>query len=75
MSPTVSIDRDDCISCGNCESVCPEFFEESAQDGMTEVVPDRRKGADIAAGEAPEELRPCVTAAAEQCPVGIIHVE
>ena len=52
--------NDDCIGCGNCESVCPEVF--TVTDGRSnakEVVPE---GAEAAAEQAKEE-----------CPVSAIE--
>ncbi len=71
----VSIDRDDCISCAVCWSDCPDFFEENPEDGQSQVVETYRTGGDPAQGEAPEELADCVQAAADNCPVEVIHVE
>ena len=33
----VEINRDGCISCGLCESTCPEVFQ-IADDGLAEVI-------------------------------------
>ena len=33
----VSIDRDDCIICGNCWTICPEFFEQNPDDDFSQV--------------------------------------
>ena len=53
---------DDCIACGNCESVCPEVFE--VQDKSTV-----RRDADFSAYEAE------IKEAAESCPVEAIKYE
>ena len=71
----VTIDRDDCISCGLCWDTCPEFFEENTDDGFSQVVEKYRVGGDISEGEAPEELDECVRDSADGCPVEIIHIE
>lgn len=68
-------DRDECIGCGACWTVCPEFFEENLEDGLSQIVAEYRVGGDIAEGRAPERLSECVRDAEEECPVGIIHVE
>lgn len=70
----VNVDRDECISCATCWSICPEFFEENLEDGLCQVVLEYRLGDSIAAGEAPEDMD-CVQEAADLCPVEIIHVE
>jgi ferredoxin len=71
----VSVDRDQCISCGVCWSECPELFEAASDDGMCRITEKYRAGGDIAKGEAPETLRDSAKAAAEGCPVSIISVE
>ncbi len=53
----VTIDRDQCISCGNCYENYPEFFEENADDGFSEIVEKYRIGGSLAEGEAPEKLK------------------
>jgi ferredoxin len=50
---------DECISCGNCEAICPEVFE--VPDKMV-VIAD----ADLAANEAK------ILEAVEACPTGVI---
>lgn len=49
----------ECISCGNCAAVCPEFFElgEKAKAKKPET----------------DDLG-CAKEAAEQCPVNAIHI-
>lgn len=51
-----------CISCGTCESVCPEVFEVKA-------VAEVKEGADLDSHE--EEIKE----AAEICPVSVIKYE
>jgi ferredoxin len=70
----VTIERDQCISCGLCWSDCPELFEEDADDGKSRITEKYRVSGDVAAGEAPETLRENAEAAAGACPVGIIHI-
>ena len=50
---------DSCIACGNCASVCPEFFE-------------IKEKAEAKSSEA-DDLK-CAREAAEQCPVNAIHI-
>jgi len=59
----VTINRDDCISCGVCMSVCPEVFR-FADDGLAEAY-----------GENPENFEDSVTVARDSCPVSIIDIE
>lgn len=60
----VKIDRDGCIACGLCEQTCPEVFA-IAQDGLAEV--HRQPDTD--------ETRAGAAAAADGCPVSVIHTE
>ncbi len=71
----VTIDRDECTSCGLCWDTCPDFFEENPEDGFSQIVEKYRIGGNIGAGEAPEELEDCIKDAADGCPVEIIHIE
>ena len=59
-----SIDRDGCISCGLCPTICPEVFR-MADDGLAEVYVD----------EVPEEVEDSAKEAEESCPVQVISVE
>ncbi len=70
----ISIDRDDCISCGSCWTICPDFFQQNPDDDFSEVVEKYRVGGDNAKGEAPPQLEELVKEAADACPVGIIHM-
>jgi len=70
----VTIDRDECISCAACWTACPEFFEPSPDDGLSQVVEQYRAGGDPSAGAAPGNLDDCVREAAGSCPVEIIHI-
>lgn len=59
----VTIDREDCISCGVCTSTCPEVFQ-FAEDGLASVISDN-----------PEAYKESVTEARDGCPVSIISIE
>jgi ferredoxin len=72
---TVTIDRDECTSCGQCWEVCSDFFEQSSDDDFCQVVEEFRIAGKPGRGEVPEELEAEVKEAAEACPVEIIHVE
>ncbi len=75
MAVKVRIDREECTSCALCWSDCPEVFEEDPKDGWSRIVEKLRIGGDLSRGEAPEPLRGKAQAAADGCPVSIIHVE
>jgi ferredoxin len=57
----VTLDKDTCIGCGVCESLCGEVFK-MADDGKAEVI-------------APETDSSCAEDAASSCPVNAIVVE
>ncbi|KCZ73443.1 ferredoxin [Candidatus Methanoperedens nitroreducens] len=71
----VSIDRDGCISCGNCWTTCPEFFEQNPDDDRSQVIEEYRTEGNMGEGEAPENLEDLVRRAADLCPVQVIHVK
>lgn len=58
------IDRDGCISCGQCAEICPEVFH-MADDGL----------ADVHQNPVPKEAEDGAVAAQEGCPVSVIKVE
>lgn len=59
-----SIDQDNCIACGLCESTCPEVFRMS-DDGPAEVYTD----------PVPEEVKETAEEAKDACPVEVITIE
>lgn len=64
MSMKASIDRDGCISCGLCESICPQVFR-MAEDGLAEVCVDT----------VPASAEATALEAKDSCPVSVITVE
>ncbi|OAV41236.1 ferredoxin [Clostridium saccharobutylicum] len=58
------VDKDTCIACGLCPSICPECFD-MEDDGKACFIVD----------EAPENVEGEVQEAAESCPVDAISVE
>ena len=75
MLMKVTIDRQNCTSCGTCWDTCPAFFEENPDDSFTRVLEKFRSAGNIAEGIAPGDLDACVTEAADSCPVQIITLE
>jgi ferredoxin len=55
----VSVDKEKCIGCGACASICDGVFE--IKDGKSTVKKGKEKAKD-----------PCVKDAVESCPVGAI---
>lgn len=58
------IDRETCIGCGLCESVCPEVFELDGEN-IAVVIVDM----------IPHELEDSAIEAQDECPVSAITVE
>lgn len=58
------VDRDACISCGLCESVCPEVFKLD-DEGISTVIQD----------PVAKENEECAREAEADCPTDAIHVE
>ncbi|MCA9459700.1 MAG: ferredoxin [Nanoarchaeota archaeon] len=67
-------DRDICIGCSACASVCPKYWEMNS-DGKSDVIGSEKTGN----GEE-EKLGPinvdysCNKEAADSCPVNCIHI-
>lgn len=59
-----SLDRDGCISCGLCPSICPDVFR-MADDGVAEVY----------RADVPTEAEEQAVEAQESCPVSVIFVD
>ena len=68
----VKIDRDGCISCANCWTICPEVFEENQDDNRSQVIKKYRLK-DPGEGKVPGDVA-CVKQAESECPVSVIHV-
>ncbi len=71
----VTIERESCTMCAVCWSICPDFFEESSDDGYSQVVEQYRIEDQVDEGEAPDSLSDCITEAVNGCPVEIIHIK
>lgn len=59
-----SIDREGCISCGLCTSICPSVFE-MGEDGPANVIVDC----------IPSELEADAMEAQDSCPVAVITID
>lgn len=68
----IILKRPQCIFCGSCAAVCPEYFE-MAEDNLSHL-----KGSTINDGdeilEVAEDKIGCAKEATEVCPVQIIEV-
>jgi ferredoxin len=70
----VSIDREHCISCGQCWESCPNFFEANPDDGWSQVAAKFRIAGKMNEGVAFEDLEACVKQASKDCPAQVINV-
>lgn len=70
---SISIDRDECISCGACWSTCPEVYEED-DEGLSQVVQAHQVDGDPSRGEVSSDLEDCASDGADSCPVECIHI-
>lgn len=68
----VKIDKETCIRCGVCASLCEEVFS-LGDDGIAEIV-EKYRGGDSSAGNVPDDID-CVDSAVESCPVDAISKE
>lgn len=64
MAKKVKVDKDLCISCGVCNSICPQVFDWD-DDGKIRTLVD----------EVPADLEDAVEEAEASCPTGAISVE
>lgn len=68
----INIDREECISCGNCEAICPEVFKLLVEsDGKSSIVEKYRKE-DLGKDEVGDDLKSCTENARDSCPVQVI---
>ncbi|HPS22013.1 MAG TPA: ferredoxin [Methanoregulaceae archaeon] len=71
----VIIDRLNCVSCGTCWEICPDFFEENPDDSFSQVIERFRIEGNNAGGIPPIELEACTVDAADLCPASVISIE
>ncbi len=73
----VIVDRDTCIGCGVAPATCPDVFVLGDDNGKNRVVDDWSVKLDEheSIGEVPEDLKDCVQAAVDACPVQAIRFE
>lgn len=62
MATKFQVNKEKCIGCGLCVSLCPDVFE-LGEDGKSKV----KEGADL------EKNKECIKEAKEGCPVGAIE--
>jgi ferredoxin len=59
-----NVDKDTCISCGLCPSICPEVFE-MQDDGKAGTIEEK----------VPEQVQESAEEAEDACPVNAISIE
>ena len=69
----IKLYRSQCIGCGSCAAVCPDFFE-IADDGLSRIKGSQRDSEGNDSLEIKEEDKKCAAEAAEVCPVQIIKI-
>jgi ferredoxin len=72
----IRIDRDACIGCGVCASLCPEVFEID-EENKSRILAKFSSNQDEKAstGKIPLKLFECANSAAESCPVSCITIK
>ncbi len=74
MMATITIERENCISCGMCWDTCPEVYEQNAADAKSQILSHLQLAQNPAEGSVGEDLEDCARAGADACPVSIISV-
>ena len=70
----VKIDRDGCISCGECWGSCPELFIEDPEDGLSSIRERYRIAGKVDEGSDPDQFEACLKEAEEACPAEVIRI-
>ncbi len=65
-------DRENCIGCAACASMCPDFWS-MADDGKSKLVNSKKVGGNEEL-EIDEKDFKCNKNAADGCPVNVIHL-
>ncbi|HLD85539.1 MAG TPA: ferredoxin [archaeon] len=75
---TIDHDRPNCIGCGACVAVAPEFWEIKEADGKSDVIGSQRheEGSEIVREtlDITEAQYAKNKEAADSCPVNVIHM-
>ncbi|WEU39842.1 MAG: ferredoxin [Candidatus Odinarchaeum yellowstonii] len=71
----MKVNRELCIACGSCYSVCPEVYE-SDDEGKSKIVAKylKTQSEKYSIGEVGEDLKKCAKEGAEVCGVEAIEI-
>ena len=72
MAIKIEHDRQNCIGCGACAAICPDYWSMEA-DGKSRVKNAKPEGANETAEFGDDAKEPNM-GAAQSCPVTVIHV-
>ncbi len=73
MTYKITLIREDCIGCGSCAEVCPDYWEMD-DDGLSNLL-ESKENEDGNFERILEEDRDCNEDAAAACPVDVIEIE
>ena len=73
MPYKITLIREDCIGCGSCAEVCPDYWE-MADDGLSDLIESEENDEGDFVRTA-EDDRECNEDAADSCPVDVILIE
>jgi ferredoxin len=71
----VTINHEECTSCGTFWKTCPDMFEENPDDSLIRSLKNTRLKGNIAIGGPSEAFEDCTVRAAELCCAEVIHIE
>lgn len=69
----IILEKEKCIGCGSCTTLCPEYFE-MEDDGKSHIK-NSNKDSKTGNEELEVEKIKCAESAAEACPVECIHIK
>lgn len=74
--PKIIHERSNCIGCGACAAVCPDFWEmDNDGKSILKGANHTKKGEEIVKSELEIDDVACNKQASESCPVNIIKIE
>jgi len=67
-------DRENCIACGACAVIAPEFWQLSKEDGKADIINSKKTEDGYEHLDIEEKDFPVNKDAADACPVNVIHI-